>query len=350
MEILDRYNDLLYIHISEIFKSKSKKDLYQYFYDNKEKVILIDNSDEPDFIYQIKNVIFWNEIDKLFPNKNCFILTMGFDSDGPLKFENIQIIKFDLAHLFITKQIFDDISYKSEISLKKDMKFLKCLNYKPHPHRIKMMDELHKKDLVKGNLVTWNMTTDEYKKNDIHLNLPEFKFWHEKKINNQENFKQKSAFDNKSNFFDNNNFINLVAETKSNNTVITEKTFGAIFNNEIFISYGIPGIHDKLKKLGFLLYDEIIDYNFDFIDNITESITDIVNQLSNLKKLDYLSTKSRLKEKILYNSHHADKLSRDIKSIPNLLRHLFYNYEHSFQKSKLGYTLRATFELYKNDK
>lgn len=346
MGILDTYNDFLYIHISEIFENNSKKEIYQYFYENTDKIVLIDNSDEPDFVFSNKDIIFWKEIDKLFPHNNCFLLTMGYDQNKFFEFKNIKIITFDLSHLYITSQIFDDISYESEFYVSHDMKFIKSLNRTPRPHRIVMVDELYRSGLLENNTITWNITTDQYYTSNRHTTLPKFKYWKEKLITIDDGYNRRKVFNDKSLYFDNKYFVNLVGETSHTNPVITEKTFGAILNKELFLSYGIPHINKKLQTMGFELYDDIFDYTFDSLDDTRDSCKHITKQLHNIKDKNLYNLKMMVKDKINFNHQLLKNKINDNKNIPYELRTIIDSFYTDLQNVKLGYTMRGVIERY----
>ena len=67
-----------------------------------------------------------------------------------------------------------------------------------------------------------------------------------------------------------NSYVNLVGETffdnrNYNTSFVTEKTFGAIANNQMFIIVGQAGSLDLVKSLGYQTFDSVIDESYDSI-------------------------------------------------------------------------------------
>jgi hypothetical protein len=98
-----------------------------------------------------------------------------------------------------------------------------------------------------------------------------------------------------------NTYLNIVGETHFvimpgiNTSFVTEKTFTAIANNQMFIIVGHPGSLDLLKSLGYKTFDSIIDESYDTeLDNtkrlfkVTEEMIRFVSRPINEIKEDYV--------------------------------------------------------------
>jgi hypothetical protein len=81
--------------------------------------------------------------------------------------------------------------------------------------------------------------------------------------------------------------INVVTETSTDIPDISEKTWYSILHKRPFIVLGYPGIHKKLREMGFMLFDSIIDYSFDEIDDVDFKVNAIINNLKRLKDCNY---------------------------------------------------------------
>jgi hypothetical protein len=90
-------------------------------------------------------------------------------------------------------------------------------------------------------------------------------------------------------------YVNIVGETHFvnvpygfNTSFVSEKTFNAIANNQMFIVVGQAGSLDLLKSLGYKTFDGIIDETYDTIvhngDRLAALTTEITRYLS--KPLD----------------------------------------------------------------
>jgi len=80
-------------------------------------------------------------------------------------------------------------------------------------------------------------------------------------------------------------YVNIVNETKFTNTTIyntqfvTEKTFNAIANNQIFIIVGHVDSLKILKHLGYKTFDTIIDESYDNIKNNGKRLKAVSNEI-----------------------------------------------------------------------
>ena len=97
----------------------------------------------------------------------------------------------------------------------------------------------------------------------------------------------------------------LVLESTIETLFITEKTWKPIVFKKPLLVWGGQGIHAKLKDLGFKLYEELFNYNFDKfrnnkirLDKFCETVKPYMNmEPSTLKH----SIKLSIKDKIEYN-------------------------------------------------
>lgn len=84
----------------------------------------------------------------------------------------------------------------------------------------------------------------------------------------------------------------------------TEKTWKPILLGKPFITIGPKNYYKKLKKMGFLLYDELFDYDFDSEKSLKNRIDNITQQIIDLSKDDTFYDKlDKVKDKIIYNKN-----------------------------------------------
>ena len=105
-------------------------------------------------------------------------------------------------------------------------------------------------------------------------------------------------------------YLNVVCETQYmnipfgfNTSFITEKTFNAIANNQLFIIVGHAGSLDLLHHLGYKTFDGIIDESYDTI-------------LNNGDRLDAVS-----KEIVRFISRPIDQIQDDYSKILDIIEH-----------------------------
>ena len=84
----------------------------------------------------------------------------------------------------------------------------------------------------------------------------------------------------------------------------TEKTFKEIIFRRPFLMLGAKNQYKFFKKLGFVLYDEIFNYDFDDADNLKEIYEGFCDQIDRYIHLSPIKFDKKLKiltEKIEYN-------------------------------------------------
>ena len=206
-----------------------------------------------------------------------------------------------------------------ELCLKNEFDYLKVdnsnftipfINYNgnPHTHRCHLVDNLAKHKLLDKGVVSWNIKSNNF------------------------NFKH---FDNNLRLRDNyttilhsyiitqeyqNTFIECIGEATHFVPFITEKTVRPLLMKKPFFVLGCYQYSDYLKKLGFELYDEIIDYSYDQISDLELRSEQFVLNLNNiLRETDYNFLYKKLYKKIEHNFHNTLKIVNDKTLIPEFL-------------------------------
>jgi hypothetical protein len=92
-------------------------------------------------------------------------------------------------------------------------------------------------------------------------------------------------------------FFNIVVETSTQNfkdsystKFITEKTFKAFALRQIPIWIAVPGLVAEVRKLGFELFDDIVDHSYDLISDENLRVESVIKQIKNLNR--YLTLES----------------------------------------------------------
>ena len=191
-----------------------------------------------------------------------------------------------------------------------------CLNNEPHYHRCYMIDMLAKNNLINKNVISWN-------KIDSNYSAYKFRYWKEKITTLSDNYfetKEQHILPREFNVC----FLNLVLESTVDGIFITEKTFHPIIIGKPFIVLAAPGFHRFLQSQGFLLYDEIISYDFDKENNLNKRIKMIVEELKRLQKNKYNKLYDKIKDKLDYNRKRALEIVRNQEGIPVIARNFKY--------------------------
>jgi len=82
--------------------------------------------------------------------------------------------------------------------------------------------------------------------------------------------------------------FNIAAETSSQSEAnwrsvfLTEKTWKAVMQRQIPIWYGVPGLVEHVRSLGFDTFDDIVDHHYDAIPDETKRHQSVFDQISQL--------------------------------------------------------------------
>lgn len=226
--------------------------------------------------------------------------------EWPTFFSNF-ILKYNLEH-----QIYP---YQHNIEINKH--FI-SLNSRAHPWRCMFIDYMYKYGLFEKGYVSWhNIENWNYSYN--------FKWWKPEIINFDDNWINnesgiKDIFRPPEQFKD--SLFSVISESSLDTIFVTEKTYLPIYHKRPFIIFGAPGIHRYLASLGFKLFDEIIDYSFDSVENDERRCNLFMNQVARICKHDIQRLKNKLKLKIdhnfytlVKNSYNKKFLSKDLLKI-----------------------------------
>lgn len=216
-------------------------------------------------------------------------------------------------------------SYGSEIAgIKVEKKFNKLFyifNSRSHLHRCMMMDELSKYNLLDYGLYSWNQINEEFN----------FLYW-KQKLNNVDSFWR----GNNHTIYYTEELLNMgclfsiVGESTTRTLYSTEKTFKNFLIEQPFICYGYKGQNSVLKKYGFLLYDEIIDYSFDEFDNLSDRIGGLVRVLDKFKQSDYDEIYNKIKDIVIYNKERALEILKRDSFLPQTFRDFYIDDKNQF--------------------
>ena len=104
----------------------------------------------------------------------------------------------------------------------------------------------------------------------------------------------------------------------SDRMMATEKITKVFAMNQIPLILATPGMLDKLRKMNFDLFDDIVDHSYDKEDNIVKRMDLIIEQLIKLceKDLDYwIEFLESNKSRFHHNQHHLTRISDELHNI-----------------------------------
>jgi hypothetical protein len=216
---------------------------------------------------------------------------------------------------------------------KKDFAY-HCFNSRFATHREKTITALFENNLLEYGLVTQNATpfeSDNLKIKYKHV-LYKNDLSYETKVLNGGNWKNHNKIDGiycsnnvKNLIYINNNIgslTNIVTETAICEWYVTEKTFQPLFCKKIPIIIGAKGINKFLINEGFDLFEDLVDYSFDDIDNEDSKINSVISCNKNL--LQQYSCNSSIKQRLEYNRQHylTTWVNKKIETLVNQLSEL----------------------------
>lgn len=115
--------------------------------------------------------------------------------------------------------------------------------------------------------------------------------------------------------------IHIAGETAHEVTFFTEKTWNPILHGKPVIVHGAKNSNKHLEHYGFKLYDNVIDYSFDKIDNMFERTEMLAAELKRVgeKYTPQVLTKMTL-EIADYNKHNALRIIKERRHIPEIFK------------------------------
>lgn len=229
-----------------------------------------------------------------------------------LGINNIKIEHWPTYWFYYTEKFFSNkrVDHKNKNYNKKLTIPFVCMNNRGHYHRCLAIDLMQKYNLLDKGAVTWinplNENQDFKWKHFDNRKL----LWNDNMISRQESFIIADEY--KQSFFD------FVTECCTETVMISEKTIRPLLLKKPFVVLGAPGFHSYLKELGFKLYTEIINYDFDSVEDISLRTEMFVKNMIRVSKIENLNEMhKKLESKILHNYSKTIELTQDRSYIPS---------------------------------
>ena len=289
----------------------SAEELCNIFESKENTHFIYDNLREAQIIPNLRDGLDSFDISLGKSNSKFTILLAG--DEKPEYFLNRKNINIVYNHGHFARLLYNQTKIRNELSNYQQIKqnftnFILYLNCKPYDYRCKLMDEVQNTSLLKNSTWSWLITNEKY----------DWKYWNQeiKTIENdillETNYDGQEGYNpQKQDFIEFNTdcFIQLISESQPYYFFLTEKTVKPLLHGQLFLVASSVNFHKKLKNLGFKLYDEIIDYSFDSLISYDDRVKGIINNLENLKKLNWQETYKKLEEKIKFNQSHLYKFA-----------------------------------------
>jgi len=166
-------------------------------------------------------------------------------------------------------------------------KLFTSLNSKPRHNRCMFIDHMSYFNMIDNNYVSWNMTLLEAEANNRPYN---FKYWMPDRLVLEAAW-QNTNIANDANMSLNqtpppqfsDSLFSFISETVTDEIMVTEKTWMAIYHQRPFLTFATSGYYKFLQTLGIELYDEVFDYRFDSILDWKQRCVAVMEQMKKLE-------------------------------------------------------------------
>lgn len=170
-----------------------------------------------------------------------------------------------------------------------------CLNHQMREHRIHLVNQILKKDLK------CNFILSSREAQDGNIKVPNISVDDVVEVGYSDGNEKRFGLQTQ---FSNNCYIDVVTETMCDHKFITEKSIKPFYSLQFPIIFGYKGIIKYFEDLGFDMFRDIINHNYDEIDNIEEKAKCISDELYRLSLIeDFHSIYIDSKQRLLSNQH-----------------------------------------------
>ena len=213
------------------------------------------------------------------------------------------------------------------IDANRDFKFpFITMNNNPKTHRIMLMDQLSKHNLIDKGAIAWRDMHNTLQ--HIRHKFPEgvtdsmymgmvYEHWTPKRLFLDQDYPSLNPYQLPTQYSD--SFMQVSAESFETEILFSEKTAVPLFLAKPFLLLGTKGYNHRLTDLGFVLYDELFDYSFDILDNMQDRVEGIIQNVLRMTSYNASTKKQKLnaiKDKLLHNKQLAHSIATNISCVP----------------------------------
>lgn len=200
------------------------------------------------------------------------------------------------------------------------------MNCNPKTHRIMLMDQLAKHNLIDKGAIAWRDMHNSL--HSIRHTFPEgvtdsmymgmvFEHWTPKRMFLDQEYPSLNPYQLPTQYKE--SFIQVSAESFETEILFSEKTAVPLFLAKPFLLLGTKGYNHRLTDLGFVLYDELFDYSFDNLDNLADRVEGVIQNVLKIVSFDTATQKQKLesiKDKLIHNKRLAHSIATDMSRFP----------------------------------
>lgn len=219
------------------------------------------------------------------------------------------------------------------------------MNGRAHPHRQMFLDYMFKEDLFEHGYVSFHNFEQ------VPFDSYQFKWWLPVPMKFDEEFENRSdglkdLLRPPQQFKD--SVFSVICESTNDIQFITEKTYVPIYHRRPFIIYGAPRANAYVKSLGFELFEEVIDYSFDSIEDDEIRCEVYMQQVKKIVSYDIQELKETFKNKIHHNWLNMLSIVENKKTIKRISKLLPKNTNHININNHLEFLNISSTEMYKH--
>jgi len=190
-------------------------------------------------------------------------------------------------------------------------KLYTSMNGRAHPWRCMFIDEMYGAGLFDYGNVSWHNL------DNFELDY-EFKHWQPTSLSFDKNFEGSDGmcdiFRPPEEF--QTSLFSFISESNTKCLFYTEKTFLPILNKRPFFIFGAPYANTYLKNLGFEIFDEVIDYSFDSVDNDLHRCQLYFEQAQKLSQMSLDTLHNTVYSKVEHNFNRLLEIVENKEYVP----------------------------------
>jgi hypothetical protein len=122
--------------------------------------------------------------------------------------------------------------------------------------------------------------------------------------------------------------FSLIAESTMEAIFTTEKTYIAILHRRPFLTFGAPNANLYMKTLGFKLFENVIDYSFDSVDDDAERCKQYMQQVKRLTTYNLNELKNEVMPIVNHNFDNFNEMIATNATVPNVVKELLSKSTH----------------------
>ena len=218
------------------------------------------------------------------------------------------------AHCIVTHAVDNKVT-PFGINKNKILKLFTSLNGRPHPWRCEFIDTMYANKLFDDGYISWHELDHD---NDVYEY--DWKHWTPQKMEFDVNWQRTDGM--KDLYFPPNEFqtsaISLISESNTRCLFYAEKTFVPIFHKRAFFIYGAPYANTYLEKMGFKIFDNVIDYSFDSILDDTERCNAYFKEVNKLKQIPHTELVEMLQPRVEHNYTRMLEIVENKEYVPDI--------------------------------